>query len=194
MSADVPQGFAAPSFEAEDDTDVRLAQLPRDGWVRGMFMQEVVDEARSRGVLLNHDFTAFHKYPLSEFLRLLQEGAKRIFPDRSFSRALYSLGSLSYPNFAKSMAGRALFAVAGTDFRRVLELAGRGYAVTVHPGDVSVRFVGERSARVHMRHIWAFPATYQVGVLSGAMRATNVQGDVFIRENGLDDVELFIRW
>ncbi|MEM9068382.1 MAG: DUF2378 family protein [Myxococcota bacterium] len=190
----VPFGFTEPNFDDGDDTDERLPRIPKDAWVRGMFLQEIVDEGRTRGVDLGGSFTAFHKYPLDQFMRLLQRGAHEIYPDLPFGRALYELGRVSYPNFAKSLAGKALFAVAAGSFRRFLELSTRGYEVTTGPAKVTTRFLSSTEAIVTYRQVWAYPATYQVGVAAGAMETTGVTGELRVQRLDLDQADLYIRW
>ncbi|MEM6954080.1 MAG: DUF2378 family protein [Myxococcota bacterium] len=194
MSA--PPGYRSLDFSDEDRTDERLAQLSASGWVRGMFFQEIVDEAKRASATLDADstYTPFHKYPLSSYIRLLQRAARAIHPSAPFHESLYRLGHASYPNFAESLAGKALFAVAAGDFGRVVSLGGRAYAAIGEPARVQTRLVGEREAVVHHYDNFAYPGSYQAGVVAGAMLATGVTGSIYVNEISLSESKILVRW
>jgi uncharacterized protein (TIGR02265 family) len=187
--------FTAADFSAPLDCRARIASAPEDGWVRGMFFQEIAVRASARlGRTVGRErYVAFKAYPLREYLHLLVEAAGVLHPDETVREGLRRLGHLAYPTFAASTVGGILFSVAG-DFVGALRLASQAFRVAVHPGKVEIRRIEEGVAIAELRSMYSFAEAYQVGVFEGAMQAFGVTGDVRLRIRSISEVDLRLTW
>lgn len=185
-----------PDWYAPLDVEERIDACPADAAVRGMFYQEVLDALKKGGkpAPIEGSFIGFKLYPTKDYMRLAYDGARALYPEEPPRRALYLLGLQTYPNFASTMVGKAVFAIAGRSFRRVVEVAPRAYDASIKPGGVDVLELRDGYARVGLRGAWGFPDCLQLGIWAGAMQVCGVEGDIRYRLTSFCDAELEIPW
>jgi uncharacterized protein (TIGR02265 family) len=189
-------GFALPDWQAPLDAERLIALVPEDGRVKGLFCQDLVARAGAQGPLLGArpKYQAFIDYPLREWMGLAVAFAQRVHPRETLRSGLRLVGRGAFPLLSSTLLGKTIFGLAGRDFGAVLEVASRGYAVSMTPGNVTVVERGEGRARVELRQIWTFPDAYQIGVFEGALSALGLTGDVQIRLISPCDADFAVRW
>lgn len=189
--------FKEPDWHASIDFEARLSAVPADALVRGMFMQFLIEAIGKDPALLFGDrrrYVAFKTYPMREYVELLRWGAQQIYPHLPTAEAVRRLGHQVYPNYAATVTGTAIFAVAGPSFARVVELTPAAYRVTVPNSRVNVRELQPGRAIVELRGLWNLPDFHQVGIWEGAMRVCNTVGEIRVHVIDLDAVDFDLRW
>jgi uncharacterized protein (TIGR02265 family) len=186
-------GFALPDWQAPLDAAALIALAPEDGKVKGLYFQDLVDRA---GALADARprYVPFIDYPLREYMALCVSAAEAAHPREPLRNGLRLLGRGAYPKLVSTLIGKTIFGVAGRDFGTVLELASRGYSVSMSPGAVSLTERESHRARVELRQIWNFADAYQVGVFEGALIALGSSGEVKIRQLSPCDVDFEVTW
>lgn len=188
--------FREPDWSTPIDVDARVQAIPSQSMVRGMFCQfliEAIGTEPPKHVVAGR-YVAFKNYAMRDYVKLLVWGAGHAFPRLPLAEAVRRLGRCIYPNYANTMTGTAIFAAAGHNFRRVLELCPTAYKVAVSGGTVSLRAIEEHHAIVEFRGIWNFPEFHQIGIFEGAMDVCSARGDIAVDVHGLDSVDLDVRW
>jgi uncharacterized protein (TIGR02265 family) len=188
--------FVEPDWSKPVDFQARLAAIPKQATVRGMFMQFLlesmeVDITKKIGV---RRYLAFKSYPMREYVELLALGCELGFPGVPAAEAVRRLGRRFYPKYAQTITGTAIFAVAGRSFQRVVELTPAAYRVAVSPGTITVRSVSEQHARVELRDIWNLPDLHQVGIWEGAMLVCGAEGTIKTERIGMSAADFDINW
>jgi len=115
-------------------------------------------------------------------------------PSKSAATALLELGYGVYSQFASSIAGTAIFAMAQLDFRRVCELSPKAYGVTLKPGGTEVVHAGPNDAVVRLVQVWAYPDVFHTGIWLGAMEACGASGTIEVKRRLPSSVELHMHW
>jgi len=184
--------FLEPDWQASVDFKARIAAVPANAVVRGLFLQVIADGV-TRGPKAKARYTAFKTYPMREYLELLAAGAQE---DRSVSSAesVRRMGWRVYSSYADTITGTAIFAIAGRDFRRVIEVAPSSYKVALTPGSVRVRSIENYQAEVELRDIYNLPDLHQVGIWEGAMQACGVTGHIRTRILDFGAVDFHVSW
>lgn len=188
--------FSSPDWSASVDFDERVAAIPATATARGMFFQFLIDAfgARVSKQLKAPSYVAFKHYPLGDYVDLLGRGSRIAFPGVAAAEAVRRLGRSVYPNYSKTVTGTALFAVAGRNFRRIVELCPRAYQIGMTPGSVNVKSISDGHAIVELRDIWNVPEFHQVGVWEGAMDVCGVKGTIETQQRGFGSVDFEVRW
>lgn len=189
-------GFEPPIWTQPLDVNDRIAKVPANGRLRGVFFQVIVDALATQGKAsptLRH-YAGFSRYPLREYLELSVAAAKQLYPNEPIREGLRRIGHAVYPAFKNTMAGSAIFSFANDDFSKVSALAQKAYSIVLEPSDVSIRELEPRHIVVHLREVYNFPDCLQIGVWEGAMAVCGVQGDLYLKVNSTSDVELEIQW
>jgi uncharacterized protein (TIGR02265 family) len=189
-------GFALPDWQAPLDAGRLIALAPEEGRVKGLFYQDLVSRAGAQGPLpgARPKYQAFMDYPLREWMALAVAFAQRVHPGETLRSGLRLVGRGAFPLLSSTLLGKTIFGFAGRNFGAVLDVASRGYAVSMTPGTVTVVERGEGRARVELRQIWNFPDAYQVGVFEGTASAMGLTGEVRIRSISPCDVDFAVRW
>jgi uncharacterized protein (TIGR02265 family) len=184
--------FLEPDWLSSVDFAARIAAVPPDAVVRGMFLQ-VVANAITRGPKAKSRYVAFKTYPMREYLELLAAAAQE---ERTISAAecVRRVGWRVYTTYAQTLTGTAIFAIAGLDFRRVIEVAPSSYKVALTPGNLRVRSIENHQAEVELRDVYNLPDLHQVGIWEGAMKACGVTGQVRTRVINFGAVDFQISW
>lgn len=188
--------FVEPNFDAPIDFEARLAAIPAKSVVRGMFLQllqqsvgpDVPRELRDRR------YVAFKNYPMRDYVELLAACCADRNARVSAGQRVRELGRGVYPAYARTITGTAIFAVAGHNYRRVLELSPTAYRVSVESAKVSVRSITEGHAIVELHELWNLPDLHQVGIFEGAMLVCNARGTVRVEPIDFGAANLEITW
>ena len=178
------------------DVQAELRALPRNGWIRGVFLDSLVqrlDQAR-----LGHaEFPGYQilaKYPIDEYTRLIDFAAHSLYPQLPKREGMRRLGRNIYPAFFDSMVGKAIFHVAGKDFSRAVQVSPLAYAVGVSPGRARVARVSAGYSYVELRDVWGLTEAFQVGVWEGALSAFGLSGTVRGRALSPCDIDIETVW
>jgi uncharacterized protein (TIGR02265 family) len=187
--------FADPDWTQPVDFAARIAAIPATSLVRGMFLQLLVDAVDPTHMAKRpvRRYSAFKNYPLREYVELLSfasEHMRKKMPAESVRR----LGWRVYPNYAKTITGTAIFAVAGYDFRRIIELSPTAYQVSLEPSEVHIRTIEPHYAVVELRNMYNVPEFHQVGIWEGAMKTCSVEGHIKTEVLDYGAVNFEIRW
>jgi uncharacterized protein (TIGR02265 family) len=171
----------------------RIAATPASAAIRGLFPAEIVKlvpEVSAPRAL----YVPFSNYPMHEYLDLILQAARLAYPNMTAGNAVLRLGTHVYTTFASSLAGMAIFSVAGVDFRRAIEVSPKAYEVTLKPGRINVIHAGPRAGRIELRNVWAFPDIFHAGIWLGGMAACKVAGSIGITRHSLSDVDFDMQW
>ena len=189
--------FAEPDWSAPVDFEARLAAIPAHATVRGMFLQMLqanlpadrAAEGRERR------YVAFNTYPMRDYVALLALSCERSRSNVSSAECVRRLGRTIYPSYAQTVTGMAIFAVAGGNFRRVLELCPAAYRIATPTASVNVLECVPGRARVAMRGMYALADLHQVGIFEGAMEACRAEGTILVEQHAdLGDADYELRW
>lgn len=186
--------FVEPDWNASIDFEARLAATPSDAVVRGMFLQLLIQSLSSEALAKRpaRRYVAFKNYPMREYIELLAASCNSDYPPAA--ERVRQLGRAVYPNYASTLTGTAIFAIAGNNYRRVLELCPAAYRVSAASADVKVRTITDGRAELELRNLWNLPDFHQVGIFEGAMLQCNARGAIAVRVLGFGDVDLEITW
>jgi uncharacterized protein (TIGR02265 family) len=188
--------FVIPDPNAPLDLAERLAQLPAQATVKGMFFQTMSDQAFvASGQLPGRDrYVAYKDYPLREWIELLLKAARLTFPRVPVREGIRRLGQESYPTFTRSMVGKVLMAAAGNNFGAALRLAPRAFFLTSSTTRCQVVAMEETRAELRLVRAWDFTEALHVGVFEGTMRAFQRKGVVRVRILSLSSADFEITW
>jgi uncharacterized protein (TIGR02265 family) len=194
--ASVPLGFRPPDDLARVDVEACIRDTPAERRLRGMFFLSYLEEAERRGLVLRTErtYAAFKLYPVREWQRFIVDAASVLEPGQPIGGGLRRLGLRAYPTFASSMIGRVIFGVLGRDLGRVLRTAPKGFEHSLEGCEVKVVESDDRFIRLHLREVYGFLGTYNLGVFQGAMDACERPGEVYHRPISLGEGEVFCRW
>jgi uncharacterized protein (TIGR02265 family) len=188
--------FVAPDWAAPLDLAKRLAAVPSDVQVKGLFFRTALREAKAHGnaVLGRQKYAALTNYPAAELMRVLTECAKLAYPDVPPREGLRRLGHEVFPAIKENPAGRLLFSVAGNNFAAAVKLVGRAYKL-LSSARATYRDVNAHSAIIEIRDAWTFPDCYHVGIMEGAARNyRSTDTVVTIRHLSMCDIDMKIEW
>lgn len=157
-------------FTTNIELDVRAwkAAVPSDAKARGMFFHTL------QKVLKTHDkeeldgsWIAFKQYSRLEYFEAMLECAERV-KERTVEDGLFKAGRFVYPDFAQSLIGRSIFAVAGTEILQLARLAPRAYAVANARGSCEVVRADESLIHVRLDDVWDL-TPYSAGIFQGVI-------------------------
>lgn len=191
------EAFESIDWRAPLDADAVLEGVPPGVTVKGMFIARLVRDAERAGVSLEGTGTyrSFKDYPLRELMDIELAIAREMFAEIPLREALRRLGRTAFPTLMESLIGRVIFAPAGRDLGRVIRLASKGYKVSISDANVSVVDIGEpHGVIVRLSRLYNFAGSFQVGVFEGAVEYYDCTPNIRIRDRGVHDVDLLVRW
>jgi uncharacterized protein (TIGR02265 family) len=188
--------FVEPDWNAPIDFNERLAATPAKANVRGMFLQLLMQGLGPEATAQVRDrrYVAFKNYPMRDYIELLALSCKSGQSRFSAAERVRQLGKAVYPNYANTITGTAIFAVAGRNYRRVLELCPAAYRIASDVSEVTVRSISDDHAVVELRNLWNLPDYHQVGIFEGAMQVCGAQGNIRVQTLGFGDADFDITW
>jgi uncharacterized protein (TIGR02265 family) len=187
--------FADPDWSQPIDFAERIAAIPSTSMVRGMFLQLLVDAIGPTHMAkrIQRKYSAFKNYSLREYVEL-QAFAVEHMRKKAPAECVRRLGWRVYPTYAKTITGTAIFAVAGYDFRRIIEVSPAAYHVGLEPAEVRVRNIQPQYALVELRNMYNIPEFHQVGIWEGAMQTCGVEGHIKTEVLDFGSVNFELRW
>lgn len=187
--------FVDPDWSQAIDFEARLAAIPPTSMVRGMFLQLLVEAIGPTHMAkrIARRYSAFKNYPLRDYVELLAFAAEHM-RKKVPADCVRRLGWRVYPNYAKTITGTAIFAVAGHDFRRTIEVSPTAYQVSLEPARVIIKNIQPQFAQVELRDVYNLPEFHQVGIWEGAMQTCGVQGHIKTEVVDFGAVNFEIRW
>lgn len=186
--------FVVPDWSAPLDLERRLSSVPSDAWVKGMYLNGLVDDMRAAGKSHPGKWVGFKNVPMREWLELLAVASAAIHPRVPAREALRRLGQKGYQTFAKSIAGRVLIDLGGVEFASALRVIPAIYR-NVSAGSCEMVVDREkRTAIARLRNIWDWPDAWQVGLFEGGLLAFKETGTVRVRNRSMCDADLQIQW
>lgn len=191
----MPSDFYLPRFEGPLDLPERIARLPEDSSIRGMFLQVMVDAAEKRSGVRpgGGDYIPFKEYPTREGLQLCAESASLAYPEVSPREGVRRLGQLMYAAFCESHIGSVMTSFGG-EFEDVLQMVPKIYEVSLNGASAELLEFSEDRAIVALRGVWLFPDVYQLGCLEGFLETFQKSGRVLVRVLSMCDVDLMLEW
>jgi uncharacterized protein (TIGR02265 family) len=189
--------YLAPDWNAPLDLAARARAVPDRAQVRGMFFQQLhreigrVDPAHPA---CGQVFLPLRHYPLRAYLELLEVVVTVAYGGVSTREAVRSVGRNTFDFYAASLVGKAILAVAGDRFPRLLEVGQHAYPAALEPSRFEVADVRPGLAHVHLRDNWDLPDVLHVGVVEGGLRSCGVTGEVRLRVHSLCDVDMEVQW
>lgn len=192
---ELPPGFVRPDFSAPLDVDAYLSTVPARATVKGMFFQDIVDALRDVGKeRAGVRYHAFHDYSLRDFMVFLVDAARELHPDVPTREGLRRIGQKAYPVFADTRLGKVVFGVLGSNLAVIMKMAAKGYALSLNVGRAETLDSGNSHTRIHLKEIYCFIDSYQVGVFEGAILAAKRTPDVSMRLISNSEAELLAQW
>jgi uncharacterized protein (TIGR02265 family) len=187
--------FAEPDWSQPIDFSERVAAVPASAMVRGMFMQFLLAAAPSKVAerYAGRRYVAFKSYPMREYVEILAHACQAS-PAVAPAECVRRLGWTVYPNYANTITGTAIFAVAGKSFARVVELASTAYRITLPPARVHIMAMEKRHAVVQLREVWNLPEFHHVGIWEGAMRVCDTEGSIKLGEVAPGMADFDVHW
>lgn len=163
--------------------------------VRGMFLQLLVDAIGPTNMAKRpmKRYSAFKNYPLREYVELLAFASAHM-RKKAAADCVRRLGWRVYPNYAKTITGTAIFAVAGHDFHRMIEVSPTAYQVSLSPAEIRVVTLEAQYALIELRNLYNIPDFHQVGIWEGAMQTCGVQGQIKTEAIDFGAVNFEIHW
>jgi uncharacterized protein (TIGR02265 family) len=186
--------FSLPDWNAPLELERRLREVPPTAWVKGMYLNQLVEDMRAAGKPHPGRWVAFKNVPMREWLELLVEASAAIHPRVPPREALRRLGQKGYQTFAKSIAGRVIIDLGGVDLASALRVIPTIYR-NVSAGSCEIEIDRERRTAVaRLRGIWDWPDAWQVGLFEGGMIAFKQRGTVKVRSLSPCDADLELKW
>ncbi len=188
--------FKTPDWNAPFDPRLELDAIPDDAKVRGMFFQFLHEAVRSQtgGSLDGPQPSAFEWAPMQDYVKLVLAAAPKLHPGQPVREQLRRVGHTLFDDFERTMVGKAIFAVSGRDFRRVLTLAHKEYAVSYDPCNLSGRVEDAGVGIVTLDPVWVLADSYQVGAWEGAARFCGKQPTIRVDRKGVGRAVFEIRF
>lgn len=182
----LPPGFAPLDLDGPLDPDGYVARCPADATVKGMFAARLQELARDAGSPLGDTrrYIGFKDYPMRDFMALLVEGARKLYPQHPLRRGLFEVGRASYGTFLDSLTGRAVMGVMGKRPAALVDVTARAYELTQSHGRATVLEKGEGYALIRFTGLYQFLDSQEAGVVHEALRRCDFQADVRVRVDG----------
>lgn len=167
---------------AHTDLEWRLAQVPSDAAVRGVFFNMLDASAARRGAGVHRAYRDFFRtwqfspirfYPVRDYLTRLVLLAQVAFGAERIMGGVFALQSGAYAAWRNTLLGRAMFSVLRSDLGLALATTERAYAtraVTSYSDFYVTRLAPERFRTV-FRGEYVYIAEAMAGALVGMGRA-----------------------
>jgi uncharacterized protein (TIGR02265 family) len=193
MAPSVPAGFKKPDMDSPLDIDALAARMTTVR-IRGMFMQNLVEECTKRGKPLSMGpYIAFKDYDVKEHLRLLRGAAEVLHPGVPLRRAFRSLGRSAYETMTQTMIGKVVFGVLGRDIVRVTKLVGKAYEIAGTGVSATLIEMGNDWSHVRIDGAIGLVDNYHVGAFEGVLSTCGQTGEVHCKVHD-GGGELFTTW
>lgn len=188
----VPAGFVKPDLHAQINLDALIADRASVR-VRGMFIGAVQERCRAAGMDVGRPAIAFKLYPFEDHVRLLEKGARLIYPTEPTRKGIWLLAHDAFDALLSSTAGRVVFGILGKDIQRITRAVTKAYEIGGEGITATLVDMGDNWSRVRIAGAGSLLGCYHTGAFRGVITACGFDGDVHVRDEGQDG-ELFSRW
>lgn len=195
--------FSSPNTNEPVDVDAHIALLPKNASGRGVLFSDIIDRVKRHRPYIDLEelaglekrrYVPFFQYPYADLLKLCVAGAKAMYPKRSIGDALRKMGQRVYTEFVETHAGRVMFGALGNDTETVVVKGPKAYRLSLNFGDVTSKLIEPRCAKMEFRRFPGLIATYQVGVIEGAIMATRMEPNVTIELFDIANADVLVKW
>jgi uncharacterized protein (TIGR02265 family) len=188
-------GLGPPDWDGDFDVEARLALIPTNARIKGMFWVDLQRlAAASPDLQLPGRYSPFKDYPLVDYMAALAQVARVTHPTATTREAIRRVGRRGFDVFATSLGGRVLFAFAGRDPVAALGLISEAYRRCLIPCDARVVSHKNGEALIELRQVWNFVETFQVGLFEGAIEHFGHTGSVKLRVHSPCDADYLLEW
>ena len=189
---------------SEQELERRLALATPSDTMRGFFfngalaaVHELGDEAVRRCLEAGGEtsFTAFFRYPVTTYLRVIYTAAWLLQQTRGgFEAAMRHVGYMAAPPYLSSSVGRVLLMANQKNPKLLINSLPTAYRAAVSYGECSVRWTGPRSGLLLTKHDFMLHHIHQGALLAlfDAMGTRNVR--VSGNQVGELDNEIAFSW
>lgn len=190
------RGFVRPNWYMPLDVAQRLAAVPKDRTVKGMFFSAALRQAgiRDEDLPPSNRYAAFKDYPIHDLIVVLADCAPKAHPNVSGREAIRRMGHHAYRHLMNSTIARVIFSVAGRELNRAVQLVSKVYDTIANGGSATVVRNVPGEAMIELRGLWVFPDVYHLGVYEEAIRDYGHCGEVLLRKHSVCDVDLLLKW
>jgi uncharacterized protein (TIGR02265 family) len=187
--------FVKPDWTAPLDLQKRIASMPANATVRGLFFNDLFAQFPDVHAHAQRDrYLTFSNYPFSEWCQVLTTAARVCFPKQTPREGVRRIGRRAFPALAQSHAGRVLFALAGNDALATIKVSSKAFALAQSHGSCEVVSVERGVALLHIRDAWDYPDAYYVGVYEGVFEVFGLAGEIDVCVRSLCDCDLRLTW
>jgi uncharacterized protein (TIGR02265 family) len=174
----------------------RIKETPETNTVKGMYVNGIIQALQEHGVAYRpaERVQPFRDYPLRVYMELLLDSAVTLYPNTTVHDALFRLGQLAIPTFARSIVGKVIMSTAGKNWELSLKYVSKGYQISLKPGKATVAEMANGRALVQLRQVWNYGESYQAGVVDGVMSSCGIVGKINPHIISVCDVDLRIEW
>jgi uncharacterized protein (TIGR02265 family) len=192
----VPEEFALPDYAAPIDVEARLAVVPPEATVKGMYFASLLEEAQRRRTPLEVRWriVPFRDYPLRAFHELVLEAARAWWPGEPPREQLRRVGQLAFPAMQRSLVGKVMFGALGGDVGAMMRLSPKGWTVSLSHARVELVDSGARHVVLRFAGIYSWLDCYEPGILEGGLMAVGRPGVVALRSRTLTEGDLYVAW
>lgn len=165
--------FRTYNFGSHFDYDELLRTIPQSAKTRGMFFATVQRALKANGKEpIDGSWIPFKLYPRRENVQVMLDASSKI--SRNPNIGLFQIGANAFPEFASSVAGRAMFSIINDSFQHIVSLAPRAYSLSVNSGRLIIRELTDSHFHLVWENVFE-PVPLTVGIIAGVMMRTNVQ-------------------
>lgn len=192
--AGADDGFEPWDWEAPLDTTQRLAQVPSEATIKGMFITQAldrIDPAIADRITGGARFSAFREYPIVDWIPMCEQLAAAAFPDLPPRRGIARFALDTFEHFRDSLIGRVIFTVTG--FRASLSMVPRAYRRASVLARVELQTVEQRRAVLAMTGVWDFPS-WHIGTFLGGMRVFDLEPTFRVRWHSVSAFDVEMTW
>ncbi len=188
--------FTPPDMTSPLDAAERLAAMPPEASVKGLFFSTVIGALREKcpdsELIKNYDH--FSNYSCAELIELLDKSSKALYPELPQRQALRLLGQRLFQGFKKTTAGMLFYTAAGHRIDNGFQMINSIYNL-LSQTKANLLEVGEDYAIISLTDAWVFPTCYHIGTYEGAVMLFNKKPkEVLVKEYSLSNVDVLCRW
>lgn len=188
--------FVEPPWAAPLDIAAALRGVPETAQVTGMFLEPLVERARSKGFNLPSSrprYVPYSFYPLREHAHLLVEACVRFYPDLPMREALRRLGRGAPHALVTSFVGKVVLGSA-VGVEQAISAMVKAYPLNLRPGRAELLSMTERDAVVRLTDIYYFLDSHHVGAFEGVLSFVGKTGSVRICQYSESSADLLCSW
>ncbi|MCK5690096.1 DUF2378 family protein [Myxococcota bacterium] len=188
--------FIEINWKAPLELEKRMAGIDKDSTVKGMFVNGIYKQASKKvgKDIADKNYVAFKDYPLGDLLMACVNGAKEAYPALPPREGIRNLGHSAYYAFSGSTIGKVVLSSGSNKWEKVIRLAPKAFSLSTKATKIQVLEQSESEVILSVRHSWAFPDAYHVGIFEAAMEDCGVKGHVKVKYIDFSNLDMQITW